>query len=220
MGSKQPKDVMKTPHHFAVAPTPARTALKLITLLLFWSLASNVLAHTGEEGANGFLAGVLHPLTGFDHLLAMVAVGIWGATLGRPLIWVLPVAFPMLMVVGGILGITGVPLPFIESGIATSVIVLGLAIAAAWRAPIPVAVAIVAAFGVFHGYAHGAELPKSASPAAYVAGFVLCTGALHLAGVAIGALQSLPKGPQALRASGGLIALAGFWIIAGMPGMP
>lgn len=176
-------------------------------------------AHTGAEEANGFVAGVLHPLTGFDHLLAMVAVGIWGATLGRPLIWALPVAFPMLMVVGGILGITGVPLPYIESGIAVSVVVLGLAIAAAWRAPVAVAVAIVAAFGVFHGYAHGAELPGAASPAAYVAGFVLCTGALHLAGVAIGLLKALPKGEQVLRASGGLIAMAGLWIFAGMPGV-
>ncbi len=195
-------------------------ATKFWSVAIYLCLATSAYAHTGEESANGFLAGVLHPLTGFDHLLAMVAVGIWGATLGRPLIWVLPVAFPMLMVVGGILGITGVPLPYIESGIATSVIVLGLAIAAAWRAPVPVAVAIVAAFGVFHGYAHGAELPQSASPAAYVAGFVLCTGALHLAGIALGALQSFPKGPQALRASGGLIALAGVWIFAGMPGMP
>lgn len=192
---------------------------QLAVLLLGSGIAGSAFAHTGAESASGFLAGVLHPLTGFDHLLAMVAVGIWGATLGMPLIWVLPVAFPMLMVVGGILGITGVPLPFIESGIAVSVIVLGGAIAMAWRAPVPLAVAIVAAFGVFHGYAHGAELPKSASPAAYVAGFVLCTGALHLAGIAIGALHALPKGPQALRASGSLIAVMGLWIFAGMPGV-
>jgi urease accessory protein len=194
-------------------------ASKLCVTLVLMSLASTAYAHSGEEGANGFLAGVLHPVTGFDHLLAMVAVGIWGATLGRPLIWVLPVAFPMLMVVGGVLGITGVAVPFIETGIAISVIVLGLAIAAAWRAPTGVAVTIVAVFGVFHGYAHGAELPSAASPAAYVAGFVLCTGALHLAGIGIGALKGLPKGPQGLRICGGLIALAGAWILAGMPGM-
>ena len=187
------------------------------SLLLLLSFGAR--AHTGAEGVDGFVAGVIHPLSGFDHLLAMVSVGIWGATLGRPLIWALPVAFPMLMVVGGILGITGIPVPYIESGIAVSVMVLGLAIAAAWRAPIAIAVAIVAAFGVFHGYAHGAELPNSAAPAAYVAGFVLCTGALHLAGVALGMLKELPKGSQVLRASGGLIALAGVWIFAGMPGM-
>jgi urease accessory protein len=200
-------------------PSATNTSLKVLSALAFFCLAASASAHTGEGGANGFLAGVLHPLTGFDHLLAMVAVGIWGATLGKPLVWALPVAFPMLMVVGGVLGIAGVPLPFIESGIATSVVVLGLAIATAWRAPVPIALAIVAAFGVFHGYAHGAELPSAASPSAYVAGFVLCTGALHLTGVAIGTLKRLPKGEHALRACGGLIAAAGVWIFAGMPGV-
>ena len=192
---------------------------RLLAGLLLMSLAMTASAHSGEEGANGFLAGVMHPLTGFDHLLAMVAVGIWGATLGRPLIWVLPVAFPMLMVVGGVLGITGVPLPYIETGIAASVIVLGLAIAAAWRAPLPLAVAIVSVFGVFHGYAHGAELPSAASPAAYVAGFVLCTGALHLSGVAFGELKRLAQGALILRATGAVIAAAGVWILAGMLGI-
>ncbi len=201
----------------AMAARPERAMRGALALLLLCACAS-VRAHSGEANASGFLAGVLHPLTGFDHLLAMVAVGIWGATLGLPLVWALPVAFPMLMVVGGILGITGVPLPFIESGIAVSVVVLGLSIAAAWRAPVPVALAIVAVFGVFHGYAHGAELPKSASPAAYVAGFVLCTGALHLTGIALGTLKRLRHGALTLRASGGLIAVAGVWIFAGMPG--
>jgi len=120
--------------------------------------------------------------------------------------------------VGGVLGILGVPIPFIESGVAASVVVLGLAIAMDCRAPMAVALAIVAVFGVFHGYAHGAELPKAASPAAYVAGFVLCTGALHLTGIALGTLKRLRHGAVALRASGGLIALAGLWIFAGMPG--
>ena len=203
-----------------LSAAPRHSALgkqRLLGLLLL-CCAMGAQAHTGQSEGNGFLAGVLHPLTGFDHLLAMVAVGIWGATLGRPLVWALPVAFPMLMVVGGILGITGVPLPYIESGIAVSVVVLGLAIAVAWRAPIAVAIAIVATFGVFHGYAHGAELPSAASPAAFVAGFVLCTGALHLTGIALGTLKNLPKGAQVLRAAGGLIAVAGLWIFAGMPG--
>jgi urease accessory protein len=103
--------------------------------------------------------------------------------------------------------------------VAASVVVLGLAIALVWRAPMAVALAIVAAFGVFHGYAHGAELPNAVSPAAYVAGFVLCTGLLHVAGIAIGALRSLPGGEPALRAGGALISAAGVWILAGMPGM-
>ena len=190
---------------------------RLLALMLL-AVALSARAHTGEAEGSGFLSGLLHPIAGADHLLAMVAVGIWGATLGRPLVWVLPVAFPMLMVVGGVLGISGVPLPYIEPGIAMSVVVLGLAIAAAWRAPRPVAIAIVAAFGVFHGYAHGKELPDAASPAAYVIGFVLSTGALHLGGVALGLLAKLPRGTQMLRTAGGLIAAAGVWILFGMPG--
>lgn len=185
--------------------------------LLCFAAAAN--AHSGEGVAGGFLAGFMHPLSGIDHLLAMVAVGIWGATLGRPLIWALPVAFPMLMVVGGVLGIAKVPLPYIEIGIAVSVVVLGLSIATAWRAPVALAVGIVAVFGVFHGYAHGTELPQAAAPAAYAAGFVISTGLLHLAGIAIGLVKALPRGAQVLRASGGLIAATGVWILIGMPGV-
>jgi urease accessory protein len=191
-----------------------KTPLGLLLLLC----ALGAQAHSGEGGANGFIAGVMHPLTGFDHMLAMVAVGIWGATLGRPLIFALPMAFPLLMVVGGVLGIIGVPLPYIEVGIAMSVIVLGLAIAFAWRAPVAIAIAIVACFGVFHGYAHGAELPSAAAPAAYVAGFVICTGVLHLIGISLGLLKDLPKGAQILRTCGALISAAGVWILLGMPG--
>ena len=127
----------------------------------------------------------------------------------------------MLMVVGGVLGIANVPLPYVEPGIAMSVVVvglgLGLAIAAAWRAPVAVTVAIVAVFGIFHGFAHGKELPESAAPAAYAAGFVICTGLLHLIGIALGALKALPRGMQILRASGALIAATGVWILVGMP---
>ena len=184
-------------------------------LLLCFAAAAN--AHSGEGVAGGFVSGFMHPLSGIDHLLAMVAVGIWGATLGRPLVWALPVAFPMLMVVGGVLGIAKVPLPYIEIGIAVSVVVLGLSIAAAWRAPVALAVGIVAVFGVFHGYAHGTELPQTAAPAAYAAGFVISTGLLHLTGIAIGLSKALPHGAQALRASGGLIAAAGVWILMSLP---
>ncbi len=176
-------------------------------------------AHTGAGTAGGFVAGLLHPVSGLDHLLAMVAVGIWGAFLGAPLIWVLPVAFPLMMVVGGVLGIAGVPLPHVEVGIALSVIILGLAIASAWRAPIPVAVAIVATFALFHGHAHGTELPKAAAPAAYAAGFVISTGLLHIAGIGIGLLAKLPRGTAWLRVGGGAIATLGIAILVGVPGL-
>lgn len=192
---------------------------QILTGLLLLCCTALAQAHTGGAVVGGFMSGFMHPLSGIDHLLAMVAVGIWGATLGRPLLIALPIVFPMLMVVGGVLGISDVPLPYVEPGIAMSVVVLGLAIAAAWRAPVAVAVAIVAVFGVFHGFAHGQELPESAAPAAYAAGFVLSTGLLHLAGIAIGALKALPRGTQMLRASGALIAATGVWILIGMPGV-
>jgi urease accessory protein len=191
---------------------------RLVLTLLGLLLAATAHAHSDQVASGGFLAGYLHPLTGFDHMLAMVSVGIWGATLGAPLLWALPVAFPMFMVVGGVLGILGVPLPYVETGVAISVIVLGAVILADWRAPVPVAIAIVAAFGLLHGHAHGTELPGSAAPAAYSAGFVVSTGLLHLAGIAIGTVRGRSFGPPLLRATGALIAAAGVWILLGMPG--
>jgi urease accessory protein len=176
-------------------------------------------AHSGAGVAGGFAAGFMHPLSGLDHMLAMAAVGIWGAFLGRPLVWMLPVAFPLVMVVGGVLGIAGVPLPHVEMGIAASVIVLGLAIAAAWRAPVWIAVGIVAVFAIFHGHAHGTELPTAAAPEAYAAGFVISTGLIHLAGIAVGLIGKLPHGAVALRAAGAAIGATGVWILAGMPGL-
>lgn len=188
--------------------------------VLLWALAAGAaapaFAHESTGGANGFLAGLLHPVSGLDHLLAMVSVGIWGAFLGRPLIWQLPVAFPLVMVLGGVLGIVGVSLPAVELGIALSVIVLGLAIALRWNAPMGVAVAIIAVFAVFHGHAHGAELPHAAAPHWYAAGFVLVTGLLHLAGIAVGLLTRLRGGALALRVCGVAIALTGGWILAGL----
>jgi urease accessory protein len=193
--------------------TPAKATFKTIAALCAAMLCAGAQAHSDQASTGGFMAGYLHPLTGLDHLLAMVAVGIWGATLGAPLIWALPVAFPFMMLVGGVLAIFGVPVPFVELGVAISVLVLGTAIALRWRAPIAVAIAIVAAFGLLHGYAHGAELPGSAAPAAYAAGFVVSTGLLHLAGISFGTLDKTTYGPQLLRTAGALIALVGAWLI-------
>ncbi|MEO6153951.1 MAG: HupE/UreJ family protein [Croceibacterium sp.] len=170
-------------------------------------------AHEAKSLALGFVGGWLHPLSGPDHLLAMVAVGLWGAFLGRPLIWLLPVVFPTIMAVGGVLGMAQLPFPPVEVGIALSVIVLGLAIATRWRAPVPLAVAIVALFGLFHGYAHGLELPSMANPVGFSLGFVMATGMLHIAGILIGLVRDRPGGETVLRAMGALIALAGAWFL-------
>lgn len=190
---------------------------KFIILTIALLVSDLARAHFSEGATGGFLAGVLHPISGLDHLLAMVSIGIWGATLGRPLIWILPIAFPMMMVVGGVLGISGIYLPYVESGIATSVVVLGLAIACAWRAPVVIALLIVSVFGIFHGYAHGVELPTSGSPSDFVAGFVVCTGTLHVAGIGLGTVNGYPAGRLFLRLTGTVIASSGVWILFGMP---
>ena len=171
-------------------------------------------AHTGTGLAGGFQLGFMHPLSGFDHMLAMISVGLWGAFLGRPLIVLLPVIFPALMAFGGALGIAGVPIPPVEIGIALSVLVLGAMIAFAVRAPVWLACGIVAVFAIFHGYAHGAELPSAADPVGYSVGFVLCTGLLHVAGIGIGLLNDRPGGVVVTRSAGALIAIAGVWFMA------
>lgn len=178
-------------------------------------LAQPVHAHSEAIASGGFARGFVHPLTGGDHLLAMIAVGIWGAVLGAPLLWLLPVTFPMLMVLGAVIAIAGLALPAIEPGIALSVLVLGSAIAAFWRAPIAVALAVVGFFGFLHGFAHGRELPEAALPAAYAAGFVTASGLLHGTGIAIGSLCALPRGPVVLRALGAGIAMMGIWLLLG-----
>jgi len=170
-------------------------------------------AHTGTGLAGGFASGFLHPFSGFDHLLAMVSVGLWGAFLGRPLIVALPVIFPTVMALGGVLGIAGASLPPVELGIAMSVLVLGAMIAGAVRAPIWLASLIVAIFAIFHGYAHGKELPSAADPVGYSAGFVLATGMLHVVGIGIGRIADRPGGAIVVRGLGGLVMLAGVWFL-------
>ncbi len=185
-------------------------AAVLVTVLAF---ADPAAAHTGTGLAGGFTSGFKHPLSGFDHLLAMVSVGLWGAFLGRPLIVALPVVFPTVMAFGGLLAMLNVPFPPVEIGIALSVLVLGGVIAAAWRAPVWAACLIVAVFALFHGYAHGRELPSAADPIGYSVGFVLATGLLHVAGIGIGLLNERPGGAVATRSMGGLIALAGAYFL-------
>ena len=171
-------------------------------------------AHTETGVAGGFISGFSHPLFGPDHLVAMVAVGLWGAQLGNPAVWVLPIAFPAVMAIGGFLGVIGVPLPMTEIFIAASAIVLGIMVAFSVRPPLPVAGLLVAAFAIFHGHAHGAELPDAANPLAYGVGFVMATGLLHLCGIMIGLLIKWPAGAHLVRACGLAIALVGCYFLA------
>ena len=171
-------------------------------------------AHVGQgDISGGFKAGVLHPITGLDHVIAMVAVGIWGAQLGRPAIWVLPVTFPLVMAMGGVMGAAGIPIPGIEIGIALSGLILGCMVAFALRPPLWFAGIIVAIFAICHGHAHGAELPQSANPITYAAGFVIATGCLHVVGILIGELYRWKRGQQVVRTAGGLIAAGGAYFL-------
>ena len=177
-------------------------------------LAGPASAHMGTGLPGGFLSGFEHPLSGFDHLLAMVSVGLWGAFLGRPLIIALPVIFPTVMAFGAALGMAHTPMPPVEIGIAVSVLTLGALIALAVKAPIWVACLIVGMFALFHGYAHGAELPSAADPVGYAVGFVLATGLLHVAGIGIGLLNNRPGGVVVTRSLGALVAAAGVYFLA------
>lgn len=184
-------------------------------LAILMLAASPALAHTGTGVAGGLQSGFLHPIFGPDHLLAMVAVGIWGAQLGRPAIWALPIAFPLIMAGGGLLSLAGIGLPMVETTIAASVVVLGALIALAARLPIWLAVVVVAVFALSHGHAHGTELPAAADPIAYSLGFVVATGMLHAIGIAIGLLIRWPEGAIALRIGGGAICAVGLWLLSG-----
>lgn len=185
-----------------------------VLLGLLWPLAA--WAHVGQgDVGGGFVAGIAHPVLGLDHVVAMIAVGMWGAQLGAPAIWVLPVTFPLVMALGGALGALGVPIPGIEIGIAVSAIALGAMVLLAARPPLWIAALLVAVFAVFHGHAHGAELPESVNVIAYSIGFVVATGALHALGILIGVIHRWPAGAKALRAGGGVIAAFGLYFLAG-----
>jgi len=187
----------------------ATIAVIAIALLLSASGAEPASAHGGGDIAGGFAGGFGHPLFGPDHVAAMVAVGLWGAMLGPPAIWLLPIAFPLVMAFGGVLGIVAVPMPRVEVGIAISAIVLGLMIALAVRAPLVVAVAVVSAFAILHGHAHGSDLPPGADAIAFSAGFVIATGLLHVGGIGLGLVMRWPAGRIAVRLIGAAIAGAG-----------
>lgn len=184
-----------------------RASRRLVVLLLLASAPA--WAHQPRGQAAGFLAGLRHPISGWDHVLAMVSVGLWGAQLGPPAIWLLPVTFPLVMAFGGFLGLLGVPLPGVEVGIALSALLLGVMVARQARPPLWVAAALVGVFAVFHGHAHGRELPAGQSALLYSLGFVMATGCLHAAGIGIGLVHRWGWGRIALRLTGAAVALAG-----------
>jgi urease accessory protein len=157
--------------------------------------------------------GLSHPVSGLDHVLAMIAVGLWGAVLGPPAVWVLPVAFPLMMAFGGLMGLLGLPLPGVEIGIALSAIVLGAMVLAEVRPPLWLAALMVAAFAIFHGHAHGRELPAGASALLYSLGFVIATGLLHGVGILLGAAHRWDAGRRLVQAAGGGVALAGIFFL-------
>ncbi len=179
----------------------------LFTVLFTFATGAN--AHEAAGVADGFTSGFMHPLLGWDHVAAMVAVGLWGAVLGQPAVWLLPVVFPLMMAFGGALGVIGVPLPSVEVGIALSALVLGGMVLFASRPPLWVAATMVGLFAVFHGHAHGTELPEAASPLAFSVGFVLATGLLHLCGILISLLSRWRAGRAVVRGGGAMIALVG-----------
>jgi urease accessory protein len=159
------------------------------------------------------LSGLSHPVSGLDHVLAMVAVGLWGAQLGAPAVWILPVAFPMVMAFGGMLGLAGMSLPGVEAGIAASAIALGICVLTEARPPLWLAALLVGFFGIFHGHAHGTELPEGASGLYYSIGFVMATGGLHGLGIAMGLIHRWPAGRVALRFGGSLVAMGGVYFL-------
>jgi urease accessory protein len=172
-------------------------------------------AHEAGGEAAGLLSGLQHPVSGLDHVVAMLAVGLWGAQLGQPALWMLPVAFPMVMALGGAMGLIGLPLPGVEIGIAVSAIVLGAMVLAEARPPLGVALVLVGFFALFHGHAHGTELPAGQNGLLYSIGFVMATGTLHACGIGIGFIHRWDWGRLALRAAGALIAASGVYFLWG-----
>lgn len=179
------------------------------------SFSDAAFAHTGGGQVSGFLSGLSHPISGWDHILAMIAVGLWGALLGPPALWILPIAFPVAMAAGGMLGLLGIPLPWVEIGIAASSIVLGLLILTNMRLSLVVAIPLVMVFALFHGHAHGTELSPGADAVLYSLGFVMATGLLHAFGIGVGAVDKLPMGRTAIRALGGGVLLGGVYFLIG-----
>lgn len=191
------------------SPTAPRRGVAALALLL-----ANVCAyaHAGG-GAGGFAAGFAHPMNGLDHVLAMVAVGLWGAQLGPPQLWLLPVTFPLVMAFGGAIGLMGVPLPAVEVGIALSAVALGAMVLLEAKPGVRISMALIGLFALFHGHAHGAELPAGESGLLYSIGFVCSTGLMHAAGIGVGTIHEIKAGRIALRGAGAIVMAGGVYFL-------
>jgi len=196
-----------------IDPQRRQRAIFAVAFAASWLWPIVAAAHIAPGEAGGFVSGLSHPVSGLDHVLAMVAVGLWGAQLGAPAIWLLPVTFPMVMAVGGMLALMGVGLPGIEYGIAASAILLGAAVMFEVRPPLVVAATLVGGFAIFHGHAHGTELPPGQSPLLYSMGFVMATGCLHAAGIGIGTVHRWAWGKKLLRLAGAVVTGGGVFFL-------
>ncbi len=185
----------------------------LLAFALYLVWAPSAQAHVEQGQAVGFITGLEHPWSGLDHVLAMIAVGLWGAQLGNPAMWVLPIIFPRVMSFGAMMGLLGIPLPGIEVGIAASAILLGGMVLGEVRPKLVVAAILVGVFAIFHGHAHGTELPAGQSGLLYSMGFVIATGVLHGIGIIIGLIHRWPAGKLVLRGAGAFIAAMGFFFL-------
>jgi len=192
--------------------TKVSTLTSFLVASVVCAMPGAALAHTGVGGTTGFGAGFAHPVGGADHLLAMVAVGLWAAQMGGRARWIVPGVFVGVMVLAGALGTAGVPVPFVEAGILASVLVLGLLITAAFTFPLAVSALAVAVFAVFHGHAHGTEMPLAIGGFAYSAGFAVATALLHACGIAVGIALDRPGLRNAARAAGGASAAVGLYL--------
>jgi len=192
------------------------TTARFLTALLLFSASGAAFAHPGHN-VSGFSAGLMHPFSGIDHLLAMVAVGLWAAqgnikTRGGRKVWLLPVEFMTMLVIGAGIATQWQTLPLVEAGIASSVLALGLVVALSLQFPVALSVAVTGLFGLLHGYAHGLELPQSVSPAVYALGFLAATAILHLSGIAVG-IASRRRYVLMSRLLGGTIVLSGAYML-------
>lgn len=194
----------------------AKTLTAAATAILTPAVA---FAHTGVGDTSGFVHGFGHPISGLDHILAMVMVGIFAWQLGGRALWLVPTTFVLIMAVGGALGIAGIGVPFVEIGIALSVVVLGPIVAFNVKAPVAAAMGLVGLFAIFHGHAHGAEIPEDAGGVAYAAGFMIATALLHLAGIGAGFLigrSGEHYGSLVVRVAGGFATVAGLGLLIGI----